>query len=531
MLYYIIGRYSKMKKFKLTILHSSDTHGYVYPYLYANMQPFEQGIAKLKTAFDEHKTSNTLMIDTGDTIQGSPLTYYHAKFNNDEVNPIAKAFNHIGYDYVAIGNHEFNYGRKYMDGFFHHLDAKILCANITYKETNSPIYGVPYSIQTFENGPTIALIGVTTHYIPNWELPDHIKDLNIQDAFDTLQNTVEHIKENHQTDYIIALYHGGFERDLETGELESKYTSENQGYMMIDQIEGIDLLLTGHQHRLLSGKLKNTYYIQPSCNGQHFGKATIDFTNEESNWSHQTVVNTYPINSYQPSSEILEITMDNETKTQEWLDKQIGTLKFGDLLMNDPLEDRLHKHPLASFINQVQLEYSGAMISCCSFGNNVSGFKQEISMRDVASTYIFPNTLVVKELDGFTLKRNLEKTATFFELENETIVISPRYNHPKLQLYAYDMYDGINYTINLSKPHGERVENISINDKPLEMSQTYTVVMNNYRASGGGDYHWLKEAKTVKDIQVDVVEIIINYILKHKEIDFKHNQNITIKVR
>jgi 2',3'-cyclic-nucleotide 2'-phosphodiesterase/3'-nucleotidase len=174
------------------------------------------------------------------------------------------------------------------------------------------------------------------------------------------------------------------------------------------------------------------------------------------------------------------------------------------------------------------MEYTGADISSCSLGNDVSGFRKEITIRDVIGTYIFPNTLVVKELTGKVLRQAIEKTAEFFTINDGEFTISPEFNTPKLQLYAYDMYDGIDYTLDISKPVGNRITSLTFNNKAVTDKDTYNVVMNNYRSSGGGDYYFIKECKIVNDTQTEVIELLLNYILKNKKIVIPHKDNITI---
>ena len=224
---------------------------------------------------------------------------------------------------------------------------------------------------------------------------------------------------------------------------------------------------------------------------------------------------------------LLSLMDSYENNTQIFLDTPIGKTE-SDLIIKNQLDARLHKHPLVSFINQVQIEFSGADISSCSLGNSVSGFKKDITIRDVIGTYVFPNTLVVKEVPGKILKIALEKTAEFFELEDGLPIFSPKYNTPKLQLYAYAMYDNIDYTIDLRKPIGTRVSNIMFKGEALDNNRNYSVVMNNYRAAGGGDYLFFKKCHTIKDINLDVIELLINYIYEKKDIRINNQKNINI---
>ena len=510
-----------MKTYKLRILQTSDVHGYVYPRSYSTNEFENTGLGQISTLINSLRTESTLLIDTGDTIQGSPLTYFQAKENIGTVNPMAKVSNYLKYDYITLGNHEFNYGIEYLESYLNNLNVKVLNSNLINTSTNKPIYGNPYEIINIENGPKIAIIGVTTHYIPNWEQPTHIENITFLDAFETLKDEVKKVKQLENPDFIIVNYHGGFERDFETGFLSTDDTGENQGSKMLKEIDGIDLLLTGHQHRTLAGKLYGTYYMQPALNGQGLGLVDVEFINESGKWTYEVkTIEILDTIGEEVDQTLLDLIADYENKTQKFLDKAIGKTEK-DLLITDQLEARVNKHPLISFINQVQIEFSGAEISSCSLGNAVSGFRKDITIRDVIGTYVFPNTLVVKEVPGNVLKIALEKSAEFFELENGNVIFSPKFNTPKLQLYAYDMYDNINYTIDLRNEIGNRVSNITFKGKDLDMNRLYSVVMNNYRAAGGGDYLFFKECKTIKDIQLDVIELLINYIYDKKTVIIK----------
>ena len=516
------------KTFNFRILQTSDVHGYIYPRSYSSKEKMDIGLAQVSTLLKKYRTNNTIVIDTGDTIQGSPLTYHHAKENIGKQNPLSKIYNYLKYDFITIGNHEFNYGIDYLENYLNFLDAKIINSNIINSSTNKPQYGKPYEIIQYENGPKIAFIGATTHYIPNWEQPAHIKNLIFKNAFEAIKETVAKVKEIENPDFIIVSYHGGFERDLETYEFSMEDTGENQGFRILKDIPGIDLLLTGHQHRTLAGKLFNTYYTQPALNGTGLGLVDIDFIYEDEIWKYDvTNIDILSTIDVTPDNDLLNLVSIDEETTQVFLDTPVGKSKH-DLLITNQLEARLHKHPLVSFINQVQLEYSKADISSCSLGNDVSGFRKEITIRDVIGTYVFPNSLVVKAVKGSTLLIALEKTAEFFELDNNKVIFNPKFNTPKLQLYAYDMYDNINYTIDLRKPHSKRIKDVTFNNKPIELDKTYNIVMNNYRAAGGGDYLFFKKCRTVKDIQIDVIELLINYIYEKKEIDIKTTDNIKI---
>ena len=513
------------KKHRIQILQTSDVHGYVYPFNYSTKLEEPGGLSKLFTLIKSLRDEDTLLIDTGDTIQGSPMTYYHSKNEPNTVNPMALVFNQMKYDYVSIGNHEFNYGVKYLNHYLDNLDATILNSNILDKNTNKPFKGVSHIIKEYTNGFRLGIIGVTTQYIPNWEQPSHIESLTFLDAFETTKKLVNQIRND--VDFLIVNYHGGFEKDLETFELVTQDTGENQGSKMLEQIDGIDLLLTGHQHRHLSDKHGSTSYTQPGCNARNLARVVVEFE-YDANWKVKNISNELlSITNQKADSGILDLLKEVESKTQSYLDTPVGFLDK-DYLITDQLNARLHKHPVVSLINQIQIDFTGADISLCSLGNQVSGFNKEITIRDIIGTYIYPNTLVVKEMTGKVLKMALEKTAEFFDVENGEIVFSREYNYPKLQLYAYDMYDGINYTIDLSNPKQSRLVNLVFKGKEVTNDQIFKVVMNNYRSSGGGDYFFIKDSPIIKDTQREVIDLMIDYIVSNQTIKIEHKDNIKI---
>jgi len=141
---------------------------------------------------------------------------------------------------------------------------------------------------------------------------------------------------------------------------------------------------------------------------------------------------------------------------------------------------------------------------------------------------VFANTLVVIEIDGRRLKEYLEKSAEYFIVKDGIITHNPIFSYPKLQHYNYDIVDGIDYTFDLRKNIGERVVSIIYNEEIVKPSDTFTLVLNNYRASGGGDFDMLKDLPIIQEIPLNVAELMIDYIRKHKYLNIHSRNNITL---
>lgn len=477
------------------------------------------GLARYASALKKirSKHDHVIAMDNGDTIQGTPLMTYFHQSEMTKTHPMATIFNELNIGFMNLGNHDFNYGPHVLAKYLQETQAHCLTSNIFYH--NSPL-GTSTMITT-PYGKRIGLIGVTTDYIPHWERADYIDGFRFDDVVDTVKTHVGYLRP--QVDALIVLYHGGVECDLKTLEPTERLTGENVG-CQIAAIEGIDVLITGHQHRQIIERVCGTLITQCTFNAQEYVEIELDFEGELSIDAKRVSLADFPIDPTVDS-----LIHDVEQETQSWLDQKLGTLEGPSLIVEDGFMARLHKHPLVSFINQIMLETSGAQISATSLFNDPQGFSSQITMRDLVSTYVYPNTLVVKKMSGKHIKAMIEQSANYFMLDDQgEITVNPEYVYPKMQHFNYDMFDGIEYSLNISFPVGQRLVTCLYQGNPLEDDTDYSVAMNNYRASGGGDFAMVADSETIFDSQRDMVEIIAEYINKHQPTHIKHADNILI---
>ena len=501
---------------RIRILYTSDLHGKVYPYSYADGAEKMYGLARLKTLADSLRDENTILIDNGDVLEGSPLTFYHFKNQKEEVCPATTAMRRMNYDFVNIGNHDFNFGT---DALFLHLKetgAECITTNVTYR---GRAFGKPYVIRELA-GRRIAFFGIMTQYVPHWEQPENIRDVVFSDAFETAQKTVRLIKETEKTDYIVCVYHGGLERDLKTGEAIEVQTGENEGYRILKEIDGIDVLLTGHQHRTICETLFGTLCMQPGADGAYLACVEIDM--EEGAITGKLL----PANTA-PEEAMMRALQPVEDTVQAWLDTPLGTSKV-DLVIRDGFDARLNKSQVATFLNMVQSETTGAELSASAIFLGATGFSEHITMRQLVATYVFPNTLVVKRVTGKALRAFLERAAQFFDVKDGKVVISASHDFPTPQHFNYDMVDGVTYTIKAGNPVGERVILLQKDGKDVRDDDVFTLAVNNYRAAGGGEYTMIAEAETVREDLTSMVDLIADYIMRNPVIDFTPVNNIRV---
>lgn len=490
------------------ILCTSDVHGTLSASSYLDGSLTNKGLSRYKTAVDGLRCLNDIIVvDNGDSLQGSPLMTYALKIQA-KPNPLASVFNQIGVDYVNIGNHDFNYGENALLNYLNDLDAFCLTSNILYKD--EPI---GHTVVHQLSNERIALIGLCTDYIPNWEKPEHIKNFKFLDPIETLKQEITKL----DVDKIIVFYHGGLERDLHDGTPTEKLTGENVGYEILT-IPGVDVLFSGHQHRSIAQNVLNKPTLQCALNANEFMVLELD--------SMKPYL--YPMKNYIVDQSIETLIKPFDEQTQIWLDQELGQIKGHDFKIKDAFQARLHKHPYVSFINQVQREVTHADICGTALFNLAIGLDEVIHYRDLVLNYAYPNSLIVKEMTGKVLREYLEQCTDYFIVKEGKIAVNPLFDEPKPQHFNYDMLDGIEYTLKISNPIGQRVIELKFEGKNVQDNDVFTVAMNNYRASGGGNFHMIPECPTVMEIQRDMTDIMAEYIQNKKIVTVDHHDNIHI---
>ncbi|WP_290033407.1 bifunctional metallophosphatase/5'-nucleotidase [Ligilactobacillus cholophilus] len=517
---------------KIKILSTSDVHGYIYPTNFSTRDDHHAlGYLKAASVIEdvqrqaEKDGDIAIYIEDGDFVEGSPMTDY-AYQTRDEKHynlDLVRMVNHLQADVGILGNHEFNYGPDYLNPTLADRTYPILNANMQ-EDPASHIIDAPYKIIE-KNNIKIAVLGLTTQYIPHWEQPKHIEGWKFEPAFEAAAKYVPELRK--QADVVIVAYHGGFERDLQTGEPTEALTGENEGYQIITEVPGIDAFVTGHQHRQIAAKVNGIPTTQPGFRGEKVGCITLTLDD------NKKVVDS--------SAELLDVadagdemwmnalTYDWNHDVQDWLDQRIATID-GDMEIHDPMEARLHGHPYLEFVNQVEMDAMGTDIAATAlFNNEVTGLGHDVTIRNVMNSYVYPNTLVTEAITGKDLRNALERCASFFELQPDgSLTVSKDFSYPKMQLYNYDFYSGIDYTFDLTQPKGKRVVELKYHDKDVQDTDELKVTMNQYRGVGGGNYDCFSADKIIKQNETEVPRLLIAYLENHPNIKAIQPTNLKI---
>lgn len=481
----------------LTIYYTSDTHGNLFP----DGGNLKRG-SMMQCFHEFQKDENTLVLDGGDTIQGSPLIRF-LREKGTFCQVIPESFNRAGLDYFTLGNHDFNYGYEEMEGFLNAMNATCVAANVRDLKGSLPLQD--FVVHTLGNGIRVGICGIVTDCVNLWESEENMEYLAVDDAFEAAKRTLEAMKD--QADVTICIYHGGFECDLDTGKrlMEGK---ENVGYRICRELD-FDLLLTAHQHMETPGRdLFGTYTLQVPANAMKYAK--VELTNCDGRWE---IASSLCVPKEGVSQAQMEGFLEVQKEQEEWQKQVIGTLSQ-PIPPRELLERAVNGSELADFGNMVQLYESGADIACFGLSNDSVGLEREVELGSILRAFPFPNKLVVLEVSEAVLKQALERCASYFDLQDGKLVISERFTRPKEEHYNYDFYAGLTYKADISRPVGQRVTEILVHGEPLN-GRTCRLAMSDYRATGTGGYEVFRTCPMVKVCPGDMQQSVISYLKEH----------------
>ena len=498
----------------MRIIFTSDTNGSLYPIKYEQNCPANTGL--FCVAAQIKKDGNTLVIDGGDSLQGTPLISYYLEHRDEyDFHPIAEGFNEMGLDYYTLGNHDFNFGYDAILDYVSAMKATLISANVVDKRG---VLGIKkHVIHTLEDGTKVGITAAVTGYVNVWEQKENLAELEVKDPVECLKDELKELKD--QCDITVCIYHGGFEEDLSTGKLLSQ-TRENEACRIAREMD-FDILLTGHQHMSVeSVTIEGTFGVQPPDKARMYCDIKVEGQKGAWNISSSLVPVTETGDAYKKIREAHSFMEGLNTALDSWLDIPIGCLEK-EILPENKLDAALHGSKVAAIFNQVELEYTGADFSCTSLSNDPLGLKKDITVRDVLGIYQFSNTVEVKGVTKAVLKQALERCAEYFDYDEATgeISISKVFLQPKVEHYNYDYYAGLEYEFDLTRPVGDRVVTMrKLDGTELADDQQYTLVTSNYRATGTGGYECIGNSPTVKSYSDEMPDLLIDFIRRNSPV-------------
>ncbi|BAU82475.1 hypothetical protein SLA_1537 [Streptomyces laurentii] len=546
------GRPHPQKRYAFTVMGSTDLHGNVFNWDYFTDREFDDkarndvGLAKISTLVNQVRAAkgkeNTLLIDAGDTIQGTQLSYYYAKVDpitraGGPVHPMAVAMNKIGYDAVALGNHEFNYGIPVLRAFQEQCDFPLLGANALDAKTLRPAFA-PYSMHKLRTPQgrdvKVAVLGLTNPGIAIWDKANVSGKMVFPGLEEQAAVWVPKLR-SMGADVVIVSAHSGTNGTSSWGD-QLPYV-ENAAALVAEQVPGIDAILVGHAHleipeyRVVNKQTgREVVLSEPLKWGQRLTVFDFEVVWEKGRWVVEKVgARVLNSNTVPEDPAVTGLLVDEHKKVVAYVNQVIGRSAAAMTTAEAPWKDE----PIIDLINVVQAEtvreaLAGGAYADLPVLSQASCFSRtaripagEITIKDAAGLYPFENTLEARLLTGAQLKDYLEYSAKYYvqTAAGAPVDTSKLTNAGDTPDYNYDAVSGLTYDIDIAKPVGQRIVNLSFEGKPLDPAARFVFAVNNYRASGGGAFPHVAGAQQLWANSEEIRNTIIQWVRAKGSID------------
>lgn len=508
----------------ITVLHTSDLHGHVHPEDGLADRDFGDGLARIAAAVASIRAEAgpTLLLDSGDTIQGSPEQAL--AFSGEAAggrDPIIAAMNRVGYDAMAIGNHEFDFGRDRLSRSRGEAHFPFLSANIVEGNGRPPFD--PYVVRNVA-GVRVGILGLTTRLVPSWESPSRISGLRFLDSVEAARRAVAVLRGRERCDLVIALAHQGFERDPETG-VDRGSGDENQAYALATEVAGIDLLLAGHTHSVVSPRrLGGAWISEPGRFGSVLTRFDVTLGRVGGRWKVSRIRGAnQAMAAIVPDPEIVRLAGPSHEAARTYLSQQVARL-------TEPLsarDARTGDTPILDWLHRVQREKGRADLS---FASLLPGFLPPwpagaLTIRQIWAFYPYENTLVTVRATGRQVREALEvagRCISGVDASGDRVVWR---RNPAVWGYNCDTLDGAEYALDPVRPEGHRLLFLRRGGKPVADDEVFLVAINSYRAAGGGGYSVWKSCPRVAETGASLRDLLIENARERGELALESNEN------
>lgn len=553
------------------ILATTDLHTNLVNYDYYQDKPAQNvGLAKTAVLIEDAKkeNSNVLLVDNGDTIQGTPLGTYKAIVNpikDGEQHPMYTALQKLGFDAGTLGNHEFNYGLDYLKKVIATAGMPIVNANVVDAKTGAFVYD-PYKIikktYTDKNGRSvdvnIGVTGIVPPQILSWDKANLEGKVKVNDSVEAVQAIIPEMRKA-GADVVLVLSHSGIGDDkYEKGE-------ENEGYQ-IASLPGVDAVVTGHSHAEfpsgngtgfyekyagvdgVNGKINGTPVTMAGKYGDHLGVIDLNLRYTDGKWSvvgSKAAIRKIDTKSQTADERITAIAKEAHEGTVKYVRQQVGTTSapitsYFALVKDDPS---------VQIVNNAQTWYAKKELAGTPEANlpilsAAAPFKAgtrgdataytdipagPIAIKNVADLYLYDNVTAILKVTGAQLKEWLEMSAGQFNTIDPTSKEPQQLVNPSYRTYNFDVIDGVTYEFDVTQPNkydregktvnpdASRVRNLKYQGKEVTADQEFIVVTNNYRANG--KFPGVRDASLNQLLGLENRQAIINYILEEKNIN------------
>ncbi|SCY94424.1 5'-nucleotidase C-terminal domain-containing protein [Alkaliphilus peptidifermentans] len=512
----VIGLFSPInvayaaERVTITVLGTADIHGTIFNWSYEDNRVDDRGgMVKLATIVEQvrEENPNTILIDNGDTIQGTLLT--DDLFNTvliDEPHPVIKSMNLMNYDAMTLGNHEFNFGTDLIKKIEAEANFPLLSANTFYKADDS-YFVEPYTIVEL-NGIKVGIIGLTTPNIPVWDGPK-VTNLKFNAMHEEAERLYKELTEEKGVDIVIATAHAG---------LEGRYENEgSKASLITEKVPQLAMMLLGHDHDTKNMEVNGVPVVAPRNAAREIARVDITLEKQGDKWvivdrKAEIIV----AQDFEANADLADALKSEQQRTLDFISNTVATAT-ADFVPEYEVKSlylpaaQLMDSAVIDLINNVQLEYTGADIAAAALFDNYSNIKEgPVSYGDIFGIYKYPNTLYAVEVTGSELKDYMEWSASYYNTyQPGDITIS---FNPEIRGYNYDMFQGVDYKIDISKEPGNRIVDLTFKGEPVKDDQVFKLAINNYRFSGlenlgiiSNDAYFVSDPKSLRSYILDYI--------------------------
>lgn len=497
----------------ITILGTSDTHGSVWGWAYEFEEESTGCLAQISTYVKEVRaeSDNVILVDDGDTIQGTIMTDDLCNLNPDDPHPVFAAMNYMKYDAMGLGNHEFNWGITSQKKLLSQAEFPVICSNV--KEPDGSYLARDGGWTIVERGGVkVAIIAAVTPNIQRWDGgKDGINDLKVSSLADGVDAAIKEIGD--KADVFFVMAHAGFEQE---------YSEADAAKTILERCPQVSALQVGHTHTVYTNNDDPAVAIGGTRNG---GRQVVRFDLTVGKDKKVTAAKVEVVDvtdrEFDPGIRGLETVKTMHEKAVDFVGGTVlghATAKFQpvDEIRGVP-SGRYMDTAVIDFMNTVQLEYSGADVTTGALLRDTSDLPEgPLNYGNIFDIYHFVNMLELVTVTGAELKAYMEYSASYFN-QWKPGDINVSFN-PDLYFDGHDHFSGVNYEVNLSKPVGERIENVTFKGEPVTDDQTFKLAINDYQLQVMQNLNIIS-GKSEWEAPQSIRDMLKDYITKHDPID------------
>ncbi|HEX6010783.1 MAG TPA: bifunctional 2',3'-cyclic-nucleotide 2'-phosphodiesterase/3'-nucleotidase, partial [Geminicoccaceae bacterium] len=524
---------------RLRILETTDLHVNVFPYdYYRDAADDTVGLARTAALVKAARAEapNSLLFDNGDLIQGSPLgdfVAYRRGMRKGDAHPMVAAMNVLSYDCGTVGNHEFNYGLEFLANALGSAAFPIVCANVTDAAGTSlyrPWLVLDRTVAD-EGGAQhrlrVGVIGFVPPQIMQWDKAHLEGRVATADIVDAARRHVPDLRRA-GADLVVALCHSGIAGGERRG-------GEENAALHLAQVDGIDVILTGHQHLVFPGGKefanipgvdvqKGTLHGKPAVMagfwGSHLGIVDLELTKQGNTWTIANFrtearpiyerVERKVVPKVDAEAAVLAASQAEHDATLKYVREPVGKtavpIHSYFSLVSDDASVKLVAEAQAWYVADLlkttphkDLPLLSAAAPFKAGGRGGPSYYTEIkpgplAIKDMADIYIYPNTVRAVKVTGAQVREWLERSAGIYNQIDPAKGGEQELVNSKFPAFNFDVIAGVTYRIDptqpsrydvdgkLVEPNARRIKDLAYQGKPVADDQVFVVATNHYRA-------------------------------------------------